>query len=424
MAVTQDAITQAILAAASENSDLLVRLSSTEEAPALLANQLKQVSKIQDELAEQDAHLEQLRKELDAQFRLHKKFRDSTARRLLYRATRMLPKFEALAMKEEQEYFTILNTRSKAEERRMLLQTGLNEAVKGQELLEAASEEHQHIHERVDTLYESLFSGPTPGFPHEDEREHGFYAARGNNDSTKARIVTAGHALRKLNQALRNIRRSQAYLETAYKEAGNSLLFFDDARFSLDSSNNHITYALSEFDGATDVLRPVPSDFASVKQSIITSLHKAITDPNALNWREGIQTAIANAEACLSEVESQLDGLIAFTKQRREHELAALKATARQLEDSRQALHQTRMGIFEQVAGFGEAAPAYTECCDRAESFCALPEEPREDGESEGLGASSPVLPSYGATLKTTYNSWAGEGAPSLERDVPAYTTV
>jgi hypothetical protein len=31
------------------------------------------------------------------------------------------------------------------------------------------------------------------------------------------------------------------------------------------------------------------------------------------------------------------------------------------------------------VAGFGEAAPAYTECCDRTEGFCEVSEEAEEE---------------------------------------------
>ena len=44
-----------------------------------------------------------------------------------------------------------------------------------------------------------------------------------------------------------------------------------------------------------------------------------------------------------------------------------LKDAAKSAEEARQALELERERIFERVAGFGQAPPAYTDCCNRAE---------------------------------------------------------
>lgn len=51
----------------------------------------------------------------------------------------MLAKFDAKAMQEERDYFALLNTQSKAESRKLLLQKDHDEALKAREPLEKAA---------------------------------------------------------------------------------------------------------------------------------------------------------------------------------------------------------------------------------------------------------------------------------------------
>jgi hypothetical protein len=88
---------------------------------------------------------------------------------------------------------------------------------------------------------------------------------------------------------------------------------------------------------------------------------------------------VISGDRDLSEAEERLKRFVEAAKKQERNTLEEIKGTARRLEDSRQRLQQIRQGIFEEVAGFGEAAPAYHECCDRAESYGASPEEITDD---------------------------------------------
>lgn len=373
----------AILDSASENSTLLIKLSSTSSAPSILAAHTTRVTHLKDELTSHTTVLEKLREDVDTKYKRHRKFRDSKTRRFVYRATNMLAKFDAKAMKGEREYFEVLGAQSKAEKRRKELQEAYDELLKAQEPLEAAAKVHGETHEKIDELYEKLFAGPTPGFPREDEREHRFYAARGKNEATKENIRDSRRALKILATSKAHVKRAQDHLRNADQQAVDSVFFLDEALVSLRRGNEYVTYAINSTNRIEGQLKPPFLEIVAVKLEVDQNLNAAKFNVDEAYSREKIISTVASAQTNLELAEAALEKLIALMKQREKTSLDEIRVTARQQEDTRQELLQTRQGIFEKVAGFGEAAPSYTECCDRMEGFCAVPEEPSED-EPEG----------------------------------------
>jgi xanthine/CO dehydrogenase XdhC/CoxF family maturation factor len=297
----------------------------------------------------------------------------------------MLAKFEAKVMQEEQEYFTALASKSRAEERRNVLQKNLDESVKAQVPLENAAKEHGQAHARIDILYEQLFAGPTPGFPGEDKRETWFYTARSRNEEVKAKITKSRHAIRLMNMAAKNLERAGRFAREARSEVNNSIIFFDEAVYSLTLANEHVYYALSNAGKAEAVLEPLDEELNKHKRIAIAALHQAKIDVETLSSRTKILAAIEMVQPKLDDAHAKLDELIDMTKVREKRGLEEIRNTARQLEDARQELQEIRQQIFEEVAGFGEAAPPYTECCDRAEDFCVLPEYQEDEGDGSQI---------------------------------------
>lgn len=191
---TPEAVRNAVFAAASKNSELLNTLAKTSDGPGLYQAQLVHCERLEISLSEQDSLLDSLSKQAEMKYKTHKKFRDSTTRRLYYRATRMLAKFEARSMKEEREYFEILGAQSKAEERAKLFKEEVAKANAEKEELYKLAKEHGDTHAKIDELYETLFKGPTPGFWDEDEAESNFYVRDENNESVKQDITKARRA--------------------------------------------------------------------------------------------------------------------------------------------------------------------------------------------------------------------------------------
>jgi hypothetical protein len=378
-----DTIKASILAHASENSLLLVKLSSTSENPSNFQIHTTKISRLQDELSTQEAELQKITEDIEVKFKKHQSLRDSTLRRLLHRATLMGAKFEAKARKEEQDYFAALSMQSKATKRLPHLKQTIDEALAALGPLEAGAKEHDDTHARIDKLYEKLFAGPTPGFPVEDGLESQCYASREINEAMIAKIRGARRSLRLLQRAVVQLKKARACLETAQQATDNSIVFFGESIAWLKECSEHIVYALTAVDQSRANQSPVPTAVGAVEVKVLELLIAANNSLAASVSRAIIVSTIQVSQANITAAEEKLAELIGLIKTKELDGLQQIKLTARELENGRQALQQNRQGIFEQVAGFGEAAPSYKECCDRAEEYCSVPTEEDEPEEDE-----------------------------------------
>jgi hypothetical protein len=390
---TPETIKASILAHASENSLLLVKLSSTSEKPLAFQNHQVKIAHLQEELKKQETELQKISEDVEARFKQHKSLRDSTLRRLIHRATLMGAKFEAKAMKEEKDYIASLGAQSKTSERLAHLKQNLDEDVANLGLLEKGAKEHEETHARIDELYEDLFAGPTPGFPVEDELESRYYSSNEKNEAVKSYIRASRRVLRLLQRAINQLKRAKNCLETAQQATDNSILFFDDAISLIKESGEYIVYALTAVDQAKENISPISAEAGATREKVVELLNAARKPVKASLSRAIITSAIEASQENIVTAENQLTELIETMKTKEREALEHIKQTARKVEDSRQALQQNRQGIFEQVAGFGEAAPAYSECCDRADSFCVVPSEGDvEEPEVDEPGVEDPVV--------------------------------
>ncbi|RFU25187.1 hypothetical protein B7463_g11151, partial [Scytalidium lignicola] len=364
------AVREAILAAASENSALLVQLSSTSEAPSLLQAHNIRLSHLREAVTSQTTVIDKLKEDVDANSKRHKKFRNSITRRFFYRAINNRDKFESKASNAEQDYFSTLTARSKAEERLENLRRDYNEAVQAQKPLEAAAKEHEEAHGKIDTLYDKLFRGPTPGFVTEDQRENAYYAARKTNEQTKQRILGARRAVRVLEVAESSVNRAKIQLESARRDAHDSWLFLSDTILGLRRSDERLSHALLAVNRAKEHLKPLSPEMLSIKHTIVADLGASTSINETFFSKSGILAAIVASLERLSDTMERIKKFIEMAKEREKQGLGEIKVTARKLEDSRQELEFHRKSIFEKVAGFGEAAPAYKECCDRTNALC------------------------------------------------------
>ncbi|KAE8444959.1 hypothetical protein EG329_014086 [Mollisiaceae sp. DMI_Dod_QoI] len=373
-----DAIRNAVLDAASENSDLLNTLAKTSDAPSIYHAHLVHLDRLETSLAEQTTLLESLKVQTEIKFKSHKKFRDSVTKRWFFRATKMLAKFEARAMSEERDYFSALGTQSKAEERCHVLEAEVERAKVEKGELGKEAKKHGDTHAKIDGLYEKLFKGPTPGFGDEDEREIVFDRSKEGHEGVTEGIKRIRRAKNGLGVVKTYIGRAKGNLGYALTSAEESLFFFDQATYWTERGDRAIGFALEAVTKTDEHLLPLPREMSARHRALVVSLEAARIPDGERYPRDGMIATIESSQESLERAETVLEQLIEYTKEVEKAGLTKIKETARRLEDSRQELQQVRQGIFERVAGFGEAAPAYMECCDRADGFCAVPEVPHE----------------------------------------------
>jgi len=305
-------------------------------------------------------------------------------------------------MSEEREYFAALGTQSKAEERCKILENDVERAKVEKEELLVVRKVHDDTHKKIDELYERLFKGPTPGFGDEDERETTFYKAKEENEKVKAEVMRASKGKTGLGVVKAYLRRATRNLDHALTAAEESSWIFDQATYFIERGHTATGLAIDSLKNKEEHLFPLPQDTMVIYQELEANLQAAKITIGKRSSRDGVISVIKSSQEALSKAGAKLEQLIEYKMEVEKVGLTKIKETARRVEDSRQELQQIRQGIFEKVAGFGQAAPSYKECCDRADAFCDIPEVGQEDVQPEAeaapptVGASDAVLPEYG----------------------------
>ncbi|KAI9652148.1 MAG: hypothetical protein M1831_007180 [Alyxoria varia] len=259
-----DTTTDRIIQLASTNSEILVTLADTREAPGALFASRIELGGHRGAFDEHQKHLTAVHNRTSDAVVEREKYQ-SSSRQLVYRLGCMSEKFDDGAKDSEQNHETARREQKEAEDRRAGLQKNLEGADQRCKELEALAQVHGAAHARLDALYEQVFQDPTP------------------NDYPEQELLRKDY-----DQKLATL------------------------------------YGAKERHGA--------------------EREKRIT----LQGGRG-------------------DGDVNTVRRAEKEAAEALKTAARECEDVRQALELARERVFESVAGFGVAPPAYSDCCNRAD---------------------------------------------------------
>lgn len=160
-----------IAAARDRHSQILSSLTAVDRAPAALKSHDVYLSDLRSELSQTNRDLQDVRKQTHAEREKHASFRDSTVRRLMYRATGKRADFEERAEKEMRGYYGALERENETQAQKEMLEAQIGEAVSQKRELERACNERAALSDELEAMYRSLFEGPTEEFPEEDAQE-------------------------------------------------------------------------------------------------------------------------------------------------------------------------------------------------------------------------------------------------------------
>ncbi|KAK3312189.1 hypothetical protein B0H66DRAFT_486442 [Apodospora peruviana] len=204
-----------LLQASAKNAELLRILAQTDHASPALAQQNRFVAELQANIDASEKRKVAADNKRKKELKDHEKFRDSVMRRFAYKATGKTAKFEAKAAKEETEYFEALQEEHREEEVNRNLRARLAEAQQVVSELEEEVRRHNKAQRELDTLYESIFKGTTPGFPEEDEKENSLTSATRDYQDCKSRAESEQHAVRLLMEAQYRMRSALGAVDEA-----------------------------------------------------------------------------------------------------------------------------------------------------------------------------------------------------------------
>lgn len=211
--------TQHILASATQNTHLLSTLSRTDHAPSEYAQITQYQSSIEKIISEQEQRVKILAARSAKEQQDHKEYQDSTVKRLAYKLSGRKHKFIEKEEKEHREWLNAIQNELEAKRHLDHLNDTLQDAKSKTASLKPLVEEHNAAQAELDTLYNTIFSGPSPDFPTEDTKEHMLSLAKDSFDEVQLRLSTESNVLSILQNASTVMNQCVATLDDALQSS-------------------------------------------------------------------------------------------------------------------------------------------------------------------------------------------------------------
>lgn len=186
--------------AAARHADLLQTLADTDYAPPALEQQERSIDDLDAQIGVSNQKLKLLNMKREMEHKELGKLRDSQIRRFMYKAACQHNKFADRAEKGERDYSDVVQKLHQERSINADLQDQRREAALGKRQLEAMAQMHVSAQRKLERLYQSIFSGPTPHFPEEDEAERQCTRSEAAYHSARAALEAESSAVQLLDK--------------------------------------------------------------------------------------------------------------------------------------------------------------------------------------------------------------------------------
>lgn len=344
-------VREQIQANADRNRTLLSVLRETDNAIPDLKQQERFISDLESQLKQINAALAELERRRTRDQKQHEKYRDSVMRRFAYKVSGQREKFEEKAEVGEREYLDGLQQTQEKEEVKRELENVLGEAQAGRGGLEKDAQRHREAQNDLDHMYDSIFQGPSPDFPKEDEAEQraeralqAYHDMRIRLDGEQQALGLLNHAGALLRNALRNMDTARSYSNWDMWGGGTMSSMMKrnelgDAERNYMSARTLVVQAQRTGEGIPD-LPPVKIAAGNILGDVI--FDNVFSDMDFHAKIKQMQLEMNHCESWIRNVQAHVKGTIGSLDQE-------LGGRARELEDSRVALQATRAAVFERL---------------------------------------------------------------------------
>ncbi|KAL7954563.1 hypothetical protein V8C34DRAFT_294038 [Trichoderma compactum] len=353
-----------IRSAAARNHELLGVLSVTDHAIPDLKNQTSYIADLESQVKKNAAKLTILKSKHAVELREHENYRDSVVRRFVYKIGGKKDKFEARAAKEEREYFDVLQEEHRETEVKKNLESALAQARQAAAELEAVVERHKTAQQELDSLYNDIFSGPTPQFSEEDEREQACTSAQANYQEARMRAESQFQAIKMLEQAKQRMANALKAMQDALSASrldmfGGGTMADVMERNALSQAEVQLSQARMDMMNAQR-MDPAIKELPAVKISHGSLVGDVLFDNifSDMDFHNKIKRSNAEVDRCAQVLKQEIQGV----QQRHQGAEAEVKEWERHLKDARAALQTAREMAFERTlnGSGGELPPAYS----------------------------------------------------------------
>jgi hypothetical protein len=350
-------LTQALTNAATRNSELLVVLAETDYAARTLQQNTSYIADLDAQFKATEKELHRLHAKTEYERKDHLKYRDSTFKRYAHKlgGSKGQAKFVSKSEKEEREFLAAWQTEREAEERKAELKRALETANEDCQRLEGEKTRNESAQQDLDQLYASIFSGPTPEVPGEDQLEHAVYYAKQHLEQVQSQWNADSGAL----EALRRVEVRMGTAAAAMQEALQASRFdmmgggtFADMmeRDELSKAAVAISESLRHMDEARR-LQPAITHLREIHVDMGHMVSDVMFDNIFSDMAQHDRIHATNGQVV--EAIAQLKEQITMQLERAKSAKLALSQARASMEEARKELQNIRAEAFERVAGGG-----------------------------------------------------------------------
>lgn len=353
-------ITEVLRATAADNDRLLKIIYETNYGPAALQQSNSYVVNLKKDIVAQEKLLRDTKITIAREEAEHKDYQTSHVKRLAYRLGGKREKFEQKASKEEQDWVEAVQRGFEVQKKLDLLNQNIAEATKTSAEMENVAATYKQAQYELDSLYTSIFQGPTPDIPGEDQLEGavyqastGFNRAQGNVDKGKQVKNLLTSAMKFLDEATRDV-------ESARSNAKMDAFGFDSTFMDIAEANalSRVRQNVGQAEMLVSQARTMEPLIGNIGEVVHAQQHfmsevlfdNVFSDTKKYNEIKRSQESILKAK-------NSLENMIKATNERLEVAVAETMKARQALEEKRLQLQQIRAEAYQKAAR-GELVPA------------------------------------------------------------------
>jgi len=350
-------LTQALVNAATRNHELLSVLAETDYAAETLQQTTSYITDLEAQTKATDKELRKLHAITEDERKDHVKLRDSTFKRYAHKlgGRKGEAKFASKSEKEEREFLEAWQKEREAEERKSELRRALTTANEDRQRCESGKARNESAQRDLDQLYASIFSGPTPEVPGEDQLETAVQNAKQYLEQVQSQFNADSAALEALRRTETRMQDATRAMDQALDASRLDMWVggsFADVmeRDALSKAAVGISEALRHMDEARR-LQPAIAHLREVHIDMGHIVSDVMFDNIFSDLAQHDRIHASNNQ--LIEAVAQLKEQIELQKRRALSAKQNLSQGKASMEEARKELQQIRAEAFERLGGGG-----------------------------------------------------------------------
>jgi uncharacterized phage infection (PIP) family protein YhgE len=257
--------------------------------------------------------------------------------KFLYKASGKETSFTGQAEREEQNYHNTLQQAHHAAEHNSSVKAKLEQELEKKRELDQSMQGYLDLQKQLDDIYDDIFSGPTPEFPEEDEKERQSDAALSAYVATKTALELHQKAVDLLEQATATMTAGLQQVDKALQSGDmNHIRSLNQGRDLVQQSKTTVDQLVQL---GSDVIE-LPPEANPRTMEVTSNLGEVWGKVDITGGRREVARCTAALNNCLSQA-----------RERGHYLSKELKRKEEEMETARTELQKIRKGIFEEVVG-------------------------------------------------------------------------